>query len=99
NDNPRGFQPLDFLKRDLVVSKDAQLFAELAEVLHEVVGKRIVVIDNENHNSNVGPTGRATLGTPPLLRLRPIGHALRTASLIGISAGPPTIIRIRAAQD
>src|SRR5207244_1400386 len=46
NDNSRRLQPLDLLKRDLVVSKDAQLFAKLAEVLHEVVSKRIVVIYN-----------------------------------------------------
>ena len=39
NDNPRWFQPLDFLKRDLVVSKDAQLFAKLAKILHEIVRK------------------------------------------------------------
>jgi len=35
--------------RDLVVANDAHLLAELAEVLHEVVGERIVVVDDEQH--------------------------------------------------
>ena len=34
-----------------VVAHDAQLGAQLAEILDEVVGERIVVIDDENHVS------------------------------------------------
>src|SRR5437879_5499046 len=49
NDNTLGFQALNFFERDLVVAEDAQLFAQFPKVLHEVVGERIVVIDNQNH--------------------------------------------------
>src|SRR5688572_7388208 len=40
---------LDLAERHLIVAAHAHLRAELAEVLHEVVGKRIVVVDDEHH--------------------------------------------------
>src|SRR6266702_5522781 len=52
NDNTRGFQSLDFFERDLIISKYAQVFAQLAKILHEVISKGIVVIDDDNHISN-----------------------------------------------
>lgn len=38
-----------FLDRDLVVAEDLLLHAELAEVLHQVVGEGVVVIDDQEH--------------------------------------------------
>src|SRR5262245_26028383 len=52
NDDVGRFQSLDLLKGHAIVPEHAQLIAHLAEVLNQVVGERIVVIDNENHNSN-----------------------------------------------
>src|SRR5437773_731085 len=49
NDNPCWFQSLDFVERVLIISKYAQVFAQLAKILHEVVSKGIVVIDDDNH--------------------------------------------------
>ncbi len=46
-----GWHGLDLLERDLVVAHDSQIDSrvDLAEPLHEVVGERIVIIDQENH--------------------------------------------------
>ena len=40
---------LDLAERHLVVAAHAHVGAQLAEILHEVVGERIVVVDDENH--------------------------------------------------
>src|SRR4051812_13535332 len=39
----------DLVERHFVVAPHADLRAQLAQILHEVVGKRIVVVDDENH--------------------------------------------------
>src|ERR1051326_550218 len=52
NHNARGLQPCDLFQRDLVVAINAQLFTQLAQILDEIVGEGIVVIDDENHSSN-----------------------------------------------
>ena len=39
NDNARGFQALDFLGRNLIVSEYAKVFPKLAQILNEVVRK------------------------------------------------------------
>ncbi len=36
-------------KRDFVVAKDFHVRAELAEIVVQVVGERIVIVDQENH--------------------------------------------------
>src|SRR5688572_13566671 len=41
---------LDLTDRDLVVASDAELRAQLAQVLDQVVGERVVVVDDENHS-------------------------------------------------
>ena len=46
-----GAERLDLLERDLVVAEHHHLLLELAEVLHEVVGERIVVVDHQQHDS------------------------------------------------
>ena len=49
NDDGLGLQCLDGFQRDLVVALHNRFRAELTKVLDEVVGERIVVIDNEEH--------------------------------------------------
>src|SRR6266571_6652441 len=49
--DPLGFQALDLFQCDLVVPEYAQFFTQLAEILHEVVGEGIVIIDNDNHKT------------------------------------------------
>ena len=45
----RGRERLDGVERDLVVAHDVHPGAQLAEVLHEVVGEGIVVVDHQYH--------------------------------------------------
>src|SRR2546425_11110713 len=52
NDNARRFQALYFFQCDLVIPEYVQFFAKLAQVLHQVIGERVVIIDNENHISS-----------------------------------------------
>jgi len=40
-----------FFHRDLIVASDLDLRSELANVLDEVVGERIVVVENENQGT------------------------------------------------
>ena len=51
NDQVRRPPGLDLLQRDLVVAVDLQLQrrVELAQPLHEVVGERVVVVDQQDH--------------------------------------------------
>ena len=42
-------QVCNFIQRDLVVSLDEKFTSKLAEILHEIVGERVVVIDQEQH--------------------------------------------------
>src|SRR5262249_35311527 len=51
----RRFQAIDFFRRDLIVSEYAKVFPKLAQILYEVVCKRIVIIDNDNHIYNPNP--------------------------------------------
>jgi hypothetical protein len=48
----------DLVDRDLVVADDAHLLAELAEILHEVVGEGIVVVDHQQHVRPLSPCDR-----------------------------------------
>jgi hypothetical protein len=56
NDDAFGFAVEDFVDRDLVVAMDldVELGIDLAQPLHEVVRKRIVVIDEEDHGEGFG---------------------------------------------
>src|SRR5918992_4943398 len=47
----RGRERTDFLDGELVVAKHAHLGAKLAQVLNEVEGKRIVVVDHQYHDA------------------------------------------------
>src|SRR5581483_5423645 len=58
DDDARGRSLADFLDRECVVAHDLDVFAELAQVLDEVVGEAVVVVDHENHGAHPGPTPR-----------------------------------------
>src|SRR6185437_707925 len=62
NDNRRRRQLPDLVDGDGVVPTDGRLGPQLAEILHEVVGERVVVVDDEEHacQYTAGP------GTAPL---------------------------------
>src|SRR6185503_12114462 len=51
HDNLRRLEFFDALERDLVVAVHLHLLAEFAQVLHQVVGERIVVIQHQQHGS------------------------------------------------
>ncbi len=48
--NPLRLQRLHLSRRQLIVAPNHHLRAQLTHVLHEVVGKRIVVVENEDHS-------------------------------------------------
>src|SRR6185437_13440206 len=47
-----GLQGLDALQGDRVVAKNAHLLAHLLEILDQVVGERIIIVDHEDHSSS-----------------------------------------------
>src|SRR5215472_16265081 len=49
--NPLGTHGFDFFHRDLIVSPHLDSGAEFSKVLHQVVGERIVVVENEDHRT------------------------------------------------
>src|ERR1700758_3602912 len=51
---------LYFRDADLVVAAHLDLRPQLAQILHQVVGKRVVIVENEDH------------GTKPLTRVLPV---------------------------
>ncbi len=50
--------------RDLVIAHDAALRPQFAEIMHEIVGKAVVIIDKQDHNG-------ASLKQAAVLRQRP----------------------------
>src|SRR5690606_14457339 len=53
-----GLQGLDFLNGDLVVAVRVDIGTQLAEVLHEVVGEGIVVVEHEEfHGADLSDAG------------------------------------------
>ena len=49
NHNSVGLEPLDLRNGDLVVAAHLRLGPQLTQVLDEVVGERVVIIENEDH--------------------------------------------------
>src|SRR5882762_2863671 len=49
NHDARWLQPFELLERHFVVAEDSEFFTQLAEILYEVVGERVVVIDDDDH--------------------------------------------------
>jgi hypothetical protein len=47
NDDSRGMQSLDLFQRDFVIAENADLLAQLTQVLHQVVGEGIVIVDHQ----------------------------------------------------
>jgi hypothetical protein len=47
--NPLGIQGRDFIQGDPVIALHEERGSQFAEVLHEVIGEGVVVIDDEQH--------------------------------------------------
>ena len=47
------FQGFNFFKRDIVVTLDDDLLTEFGKILDDVVGKTVVIIDKQKHNSDI----------------------------------------------
>ena len=79
NDQVRGGEFVDFLGRDLVVAihLDVQRGVDLAEPLHQVVGERVVVVDEQDHASPSKSGSRAArrlrMGRPAFVQFSRIG--------------------------
>jgi hypothetical protein len=49
DDNSLWLHCFDFVDRDLIVSADLDVFPQLSQILDQVVGERIVIIEDEDH--------------------------------------------------
>ena len=56
-----GWSRSTVVNRDLIVASNLDLRTELTQILDEVVGKRVVVIEHEDHKDHFD-TGRWWLG-------------------------------------
>src|ERR1700752_3167149 len=82
--NPLGPQlRFDVLHRDAIVSMHLNLLTQLAEILYEVVSKRIVVVDNQQHQ---GITLKSCTILSRLLRAAHWTAVIPSLSLINASA-------------
>ena len=74
-DDPLRLPRLDLLQRDRVVAVDVDVGAQLAEVLDEVPGEAVVVVDHQQH---VAPRQcvRLANGSAQIVRLAPEGLRL-----------------------
>src|ERR687887_2791856 len=43
-------QSLDFIQRDFIIPKDLHIGAQLAEIMEQIVGEGIVVVDEKYHH-------------------------------------------------
>src|SRR5262245_54227740 len=75
--DPCRFQPVKFVNCNLVVSEYSEFRAQLTKILNQVVGKRIVVVDNRNHSSKL-------FCASVMARIR--ARALFTVSIYSVSA-------------
>ena len=50
--NALGRQALDFVERRPVISADLDFRAQLAQILDQVVGERVVVVDDQDHSGS-----------------------------------------------
>jgi hypothetical protein len=49
-----GVESLDLVNAQLVVAANVDFGAQFAEILHQVVGERVVVVENEDHRNFSG---------------------------------------------
>ena len=54
NQDAFRFELFDLIERDLIVAMHLHIHAHFAEVLDEVVGERIVIIDDQQHARSKG---------------------------------------------
>jgi len=52
HENALRLQRSNRVERNLIIPPHLQLHAQFAQILHEVVGKRIIIVDNEHHLIN-----------------------------------------------
>src|SRR6185295_10595486 len=67
--NLLGRHRLHLTDRHLIVAAHADVGAQLAQVLHEVVGKRVVVVDDEDHERPACASSRARMTALALSRV------------------------------
>ena len=96
--NRHRTQRRDLCQGDLVVAPNHHVLAELTEVLHQVVGERIVVVD---HQHEVFAMHLSLLPDPPpeLGRRRPVPAAARTPCSWSRAALPPEPSRQRSRRQ
>src|SRR5712692_3926162 len=97
DDDALGLESLHLVERDLVVARHVHAGAQLAHVLDEVVGERVVVVQHENHDlpDPGGSAGCRSSPGPPHQLLQ--SH--RTSPWPGVvSCLPPLCWDIRRAR-
>src|SRR6185369_2950072 len=74
NHDPLGFQFADLIHRDRVVAIDLRISAKLAQILDQVVGKGIVIVDDQDHiqwsvsEKSAVLYGRSSVAAPPSIK-------------------------------
>src|SRR5207247_4921557 len=84
---PVGIHRLQLLHRDLVVPAHGHLRAQRAQVLHQVVGEGIVVVDDRDHRSPRSARCTAIHSARPLLMVS--SHSARGSESATIPAPTP----------
>ena len=84
--NPLRPQRLHLSRRQLIIAPNHHLRTQLTHILHQVVSKRIVVVENKDHinlNSTLllGPKARIALGICVSLFYGPVSHTFDSIDL------------------
>ena len=83
-----GIQRERLLHGDLVVAEDLLLHAELAKVLHQVVGEGVVVIDDQEHGLTICLARRSVKESPKRVNKCGAGEVVRNATSQGRKRRP-----------
>src|SRR6266700_5579528 len=68
NKNARGSNRLNVAHRNLVVPANHHLGTQFTQILNEVIGERVVVVEDENHKTRYGYWLLARGGEPGIFR-------------------------------
>src|SRR5262245_54953194 len=91
-DDPLRGQLQDLDDRNFIVAEHLAACAELAQVVHEIIGKAVIVIDQDQHGNDLGDRygrgqARAQRGEAARVANAP-GHQLRRRGEVKVASSP-----------
>src|SRR5258708_24596769 len=63
DDDVRGFEFLNLIQGQIVIPENLQFRAKLAQILHQVVGEGVVVVDHQDHGASSAEASSAALSS------------------------------------